>query len=232
MPETERKDYPKARLLLDYLRTLSWPVVAIGILAIYGGDIRKMFTEREVEFPGGLRIGARIDDINNNLSDEVAEIRSLLGELQSSFDSAESEVAEEIEIKITSLEESVDRELNQIQQIVPGISAPATADVQVQTPLPLSREIGGQTAEDWEQRGFTALIERDIDAAISAFTNAYNLWPQYHNVSEIRKLLRRRRPELEDPANDAAWSLLYRSMLAQYSWGMPPEVRAAIRQAK
>ncbi|HEY9548958.1 MAG TPA: hypothetical protein VIR45_05605, partial [Kiloniellaceae bacterium] len=72
------------------------------------------------------------------------------------------------------------------------------------------------------------LIERDVGAAIAAFDEARGLWPDYHNVAEIGHALRNRQDRLADPAGDA-WPQLYRDILTRYSWGLPEDIRRAIR---
>jgi len=46
--------------------------------------------------------------------------------------------------------------------------------------------------------------------------------------TEIAQLLRSRRDRLGDPRSDA-WPQLYREILTSYSWGLPADLRDAIR---
>ena len=49
---------------------------------------------------------------------------------------------------------------------------------------------------DLEKRGFEALLERDYDVAQQTITEAVRIWPDYHNVAEIGKLLSANRTKL------------------------------------
>jgi len=86
-------------------------------------------------------------------------------------------------------------------------------------------------ATDWELKGFEALVNKDAEGALQAFTNAENLWPVYHNVSEIRKLLQESLSTLAAAPKEGKsepWSNLYRTLTSKYSFGMPPEIRAKL----
>jgi len=60
------------------------------------------------------------------------------------------------------------------------------------------------------------------------FEEARSIWPEYHNVAELARALRNRRDDLADSASPA-WTELYRGILTKYSWGLPTDLRAAIR---
>jgi hypothetical protein len=96
------------------------------------------------------------------------------------------------------------------QQPGAGEQAPATKDKPA-------------TAQDWELKGFDALVAKDVDTSIDSFTQAESLWPQYHNVAEIRSLLVSKREALKDPKSPE-WKTTYSRILSDYSWGMPPNV--------
>jgi hypothetical protein len=85
-------------------------------------------------------------------------------------------------------------------------------------------------AREFEVAGFQRLLDRDLDGAQVAFSEAARLWPTYHNVSEVARLLRRSKPDLANNS-DRAWAELYRTILTQYSWGMPPSVRQSMEKA-
>ena len=69
----------------------------------------------------------------------------------------------------------------------------------------------------------------DIERAIQAFDEARSIWPEYHNVAEIGRALRKREDKLRDP-NGPGWQQLYREIITRYSWGLPEDLRKAIRQ--
>lgn len=107
------------------------------------------------------------------------------------------------------------------------LALPATATLSP-TPLPATLSTGqGETKADavgWETKGFMLLLAQDAPGALSAFAHAEELWPTYHNLQEIRALLRERQAALVDPtAGGEAWKALYATILKHYSWGMAPE---------
>lgn len=84
-------------------------------------------------------------------------------------------------------------------------------------------------AGDWELKGFDSLIHKDVEAALQAFANADKLYPSYHNVSEIKKLLEKNREALNAATKEGkseAWSSVYKTIVTKYSWGMPADVKS------
>jgi len=79
-------------------------------------------------------------------------------------------------------------------------------------------------AKEWEMLGFQRLISRDVESAIQAFSSAENIWPDYHNVSEILQLLLSNREVLMN-RESPKWKDVYRKILTDYSWGMSQDVR-------
>ena len=110
------------------------------------------------------------------------------------------------------------------------------ASFNVSQPAPAATPSSGSTREqagDLELKGFTFLLEKDVDAALQAFTAAEKSWPTYHSVAEIRKLLADSRNTLIAAPKDGkseAWSNLYRTLLTKYSWGMPDEVKKKLSE--
>lgn len=83
-------------------------------------------------------------------------------------------------------------------------------------------------AADLELKGFTYLIGKDVDAALQAFSEAERLWPNYHSVAEIKKLLAENHSALSAAPKEGkseAWSNVYRVIVTKYSWQMPDEVK-------
>jgi hypothetical protein len=215
------KGYALGRLVLDYIKAFLWPAVAVIVVAIYQDDVRKILAEREVDI-FGLRIGERVEQIESQALAEIEDIRLLLRAADEAAPEAAPAPAlsEDIQAKLSSLERNLSREIAQVQ----------TAQQEPQTTLrddPRAVQFG-TAAGVAERAGFQALLERDLDAAIANFDEARLLWPEYHNVAEIAQLLRSRRDRLGDPRSDA-WPQLYREILTSYSWGLPADLRDAIR---
>ena len=86
------------------------------------------------------------------------------------------------------------------------------------------------SATEYEKRGFVSLLGQNFDQAFKDFNEAVRLYPNLHNVQEIRDLMRGQRVALQ--ANDpASWKTLFSTILEKYSWGMPAEVKSQM-QAK
>ena len=219
-------NYVLGRLVLDYIRAFMWPLVAVVIVLVYQNDVRTLIFEREIDV-FGVRIGAKVEQIESQTQAEIADIRLLL-EAQRASDSNGSnpEIAEDIEAKLSTLERNITREVSEIQTQQAQRIAPARQ----QTALPPARQESRATlAAAAERRGFEALIDHDIERAIQAFDEARSIWPEYHNVAEIGRALRKREDKLRDP-DGPGWQQLYREIITRYSWGLPEDLRKAIRQ--
>jgi hypothetical protein len=227
MTDGSGKDYALGRLILDYIKAFMWPAVAVVVVVIYQDDVREILKEREVDI-FGLRIGEKVEQIESQAMAEIQDIRLLLEAQQAetaAADGTDPQLAADIEAKLASLERNLSREISQVQSEQQALrTAPATERT-------TAVEAGASRAERAaaaERRGFEAVIERDLDAAIAAFDEARRIWPEYHNVAEIGRALRRWRDRLENPES-SAWPQFYREILTRYSWGLPEDLRTEIR---
>ena len=94
----------------------------------------------------------------------------------------------------------------------------------------------GETKEDastWEAKGFNFLLNKDVQAALDAFSHAEKLWPSFHSVAEIKKLLQDNQAALlaapKEGASDV-WKTFYRTLVTKYSWGMPADIKEKFNQ--
>ena len=91
----------------------------------------------------------------------------------------------------------------------------------------------GDSAGDWELKGFDALFSRDADRALEAFKNAEKQSPTYHSVAEIRKLLESKTAELKAAPKEGpseAWKTVYSTILKEYSWRLSPEIKSTLAE--
>ncbi|MGF1593481.1 MAG: hypothetical protein ACFCUW_09390 [Kiloniellaceae bacterium] len=219
-------NYALGRLVLDYIKAFLWPVVAVVVVLIYQDDVRKIVSERQVDI-FGLRIGDKVEQIESQAMAEIEDIRLLLeAQKQTAGDAApDPQLSEDIDAKLSSLERNLSREIAQVQEVQQTVQAAPPSQRTAAVDASTSRS--GQAAAA-ERRGFEALIARDYATALAAFDEARRIWPEYHNVAEIGRALRNRRDELADPTSPA-WPQLYREILTRYSWGLPDDLRSAIR---
>src|SRR5262249_10756835 len=124
------------------------------------------------------------------------------------------------------------------EQLKSGEAAlPASFTVSQPAASTAAAGLGGprDQAPDLEAKGFQYILQKDADAALQAFTEAEKLWPTYHNVTEIRRLLKQNHDELaKAPKGEksVAWSNLYSALLGPYKWGIPPEVLSRLAEQK
>lgn len=215
--DTQR--YALGRLILDYVRTFLWPAVVLVVVLVYQDDVRKILQEREVDI-FGLRIGEKVQEIETRALAEIGDIRTLLEEQQTRLPGSADPLITDIEVKLTSLERNLSREIATVQ-------APKARE---------TRQVAGVEPDDRaarvaeaERRGFQALVDRDVRTALHAFNQAREIWPDYHNVAEISQMLHQWRNRLSD-ADSKDWPKLYREILTQYSWGLPKELRLPLRE--
>jgi hypothetical protein len=94
----------------------------------------------------------------------------------------------------------------------------------------------GETKDDassWEAKGFNALLNKDPQAALDAFSHAEKLWPSFHSVAEIKRLLQDNQAALmaaPKEGNSEVWVNFYRTLVSKYSWGMPAEIKEQFNQ--
>lgn len=222
MANEARNDYMLGRLVLDYIRAFMWPFVAIVVVLVYQSDVRTLIFEREIDV-FGVRIGAKVEEIESQALAEIADVRVLLEAQQASANDAGTsgtslQVAEDIDIKLSSLERNLTREITEVQSAQQTRRPPPSATSSLSTRAAVA-----------ERRGFQALIDHDVATAIKAFDEARSIWPDYHNVAEVGQTLREFESRLKDPESPM-WAQLFREILTRYSWGMPDDLRIAIRK--
>lgn len=77
-----------------------------------------------------------------------------------------------------------------------------------------------------EEEGFSALMAEDYNIAIEKFKKAYDVYPRYHSVSEIYRLLMRNKDKMDD---DDTKNKVIKKIVENYSWKGPQESIAMLR---
>lgn len=192
-----------AKLILEYIKVLMWPLILALVLLMYSEDVLNIINTREVD-AFGLKIGGTLDNIAETYESEIAILKEQIAELESNDDNQKTQLL----TKLNNITSNVRQDLTALRTQVEEPSQQAT--------------INKEDAIAAERRGFQALKDKDIDLALLEFSTAKEKWPSYHNVDEIVTLLRRSRSGLTTPQQ---WQKLYQTILTQYSWGMPQSVR-------
>jgi len=198
-----------AKLLLEYIKVFMWPLVLLLVLVLYSDEVLKIISTREVD-AFGLKIGGTLDDLAMNYEAEIASLKAQIEQLQSGNEGEKTELI----TRLSSISGNVRQDLSVLRN---KIESP-------DTPVPSNKEI----AMEAERQGFQALQDKNLPRAIEQFAIAKERWPNYHNVEEIYALLRRSVSTVDTPTE---WNQLYRSILSDYSWGMPQDVRTSWSQS-
>jgi capsule polysaccharide export protein KpsE/RkpR len=198
-----------AKLLHEYIKTLIWPVILLVVIFSYEKEVMGLLENREIDAFGlkiGARIGEQIKEFSANYDNELQDLRVAIENTPNN---------EALLKKINSIDKNVKRELEQVQ------------NVSNNTDLIQDRTVSKFAAAAAERAGFEAILNRNVDVAISQFSSARQLWPDYHNVAELEKILRRKKSSLN---NEASWLALETLILQKYSWGMPNDIRVRFKR--
>jgi capsule polysaccharide export protein KpsE/RkpR len=195
-----------AKLLHDYIKTLIWTFILLVVIFSYEKEVMGLLENREID-AFGLKIGARIKDFSTNYENELQELKAVIEQTPNN---------EALLTKIETIDQNATRELKQVQ------NASTNAN------LIKNRAVSTFAVAAAERAGFEAILERNVDVAISQFGSARKLWADYHNVSELEKVLQRKKSSLN---NEASWLDLEELILQKYSWGMPNDIRERFKSS-
>lgn len=199
----EESSVEVSRIVLDYIKALIWPIMLVVAFYFYGNELLVIIKSREIE-AYGIKIGKQIDELSNNYEDQIAELKQELNQANTSPDLLD---------KVQNIESNLDKQLSQIKRM-------AMFDGEYLVSLSKKDKV-----DRFERNGFNAILKKDVENAIASFEEAKKLWPDYHNVSEIMKLLKNKRTELSNPDASEAWKNVTDTILKKYSWGMPKDIR-------
>ena len=198
-----------SQIILEYVKVLTWPVILLLGFFFYGDHLLKIMESREIE-AFGLKIGSQVEQVSSNYQAELAALRKQIEE------GSQGNKTQALLKKLDIIEQNLDKELTQVK---------ASALNQDSSTENLTRK---EKVSRYERQGFDALVNRDVVTAIDTFTKAKETWPEYHNVSEILRLLLKNQQELAKENNPKAWQSVFQIILSDYSWGMPAIARKSI----
>lgn len=84
-------------------------------------------------------------------------------------------------------------------------------------------------ALEWETKGFSFLLSKDVDNAIEAFRNSENSITGFHMVYDIQRYLTVNKEKLKDQ-NSKEWKMIFVKIVKDYSWQMPTDVKAKLTE--
>jgi len=205
-------------LILEATRIFLWPVLIVLAVLWFGSDLTDILKSRSFKI-GLVEVGDRITNLEGSVQQELIQQIDYLNKILDSADDPTivRTTTKEALSAIENAQVGIKKEIQNISNVVPAIVPSVPAQQQLASAQPL-------TAKGWESIGFDKIIARDIDSAIAAFTEAEKLRSDYHNVSEIRRLLVSDRQDLKDP-DSKEWEKVYETILRDLSWGMPSMAR-------
>ena len=236
--EEKTSRYALGWLILDYLRVFTWPAIALFVVMFGWNDLMLLLRDREVNL-FGVAIGQKVEGVQRRAEGELEDIAFLISQLEERLDTIENgtetgsasnnrpgtpearTLTQQIETKIDNLRGNLAREVEQVQMAAPPVQQSLPPPVST-TPSKREKRVAAL-----ERNGFEAMLARDYATALAAFTKAREIWPDYHNVAEMQQLLAARRDD--PPQTDGDWLSLFEMALIKFSWGMPDDIRAAMR---
>lgn len=243
----------KPELTLNFLKILIWPVLIAVVLFSFHAEIEGLLGgEFEMEI-----FGVKIRGRKNS---GVEQLEKKANQLDEALSAAQTKLAEQNTTNRKLREENADLRKAVEEQNQEIENAKASGIVTAIKPLSVTSEkskelaaesqrltaaiqadldraqdiVGGtklKTARENESEGFKDLLADRFDDAIRCFEAAYKAYPDYHNVDEIRRLLRRNLNNLQDPSTrDRTKKEVYGQILGKYKWGMPEFAKKEMSQ--
>ncbi len=220
-------DKSRAELVLEAVKILLWPVLVIFAIIWFQADVVEILKSRTWKI-GIIEVGDRIETLENTVQDELILQKDYLNKIQDNAGDVDmvTAFAGQALNSLENAQSGVRKEIRTIQDAIPERGQPEPVSTQAPSAAIAAEP---SSAKGWEHLGFDRLVQKNIEDAIEAFTESEKLWPDYHNVSEIRRLLVDKRESLGDKQSPE-WSALYETILEKYSWGLPSGVRRQFQQ--
>ena len=158
MADPTPDDHPLARLVLDYIRALSWPAMVLLAFVAMRDDIMKIVNTREVEIAGALKIGKSIDDLESKAQAEIDDLKRMVAKLQAEPQDPGrvKAVTAAVSADLEALERNIGREVARIRvETAPVVAArPAHPCRHRETPR-RDPPTPGPRPRGWSSRGST-----------------------------------------------------------------------------
>jgi len=104
----------------------------------------------------------------------------------------------------------------------------AFSQPQIAVPSTTSR---ASAMDQLQTRGIEALLNRDLDGAIAAYDEAYQLWPTFRNADEIRGILVKAEKEARSNSQGPDWQQMYKAIVKMDLRGVAKDQRDRLTAA-
>lgn len=163
------------------------------------------------------------------ISDAEAE-KTRLGALKK-IDSTKRTIDQMIELK--SLESKVkenDLKLN-APLVVPELSSNLEGNVKavISKHFEKTNSKNIELAKEYEDKGFSYLVDRDVENAIKSFVQSENSYNGFNMVYDIAFYLKKNKSNLLDK-NSKAWKTFYATLLADFQYKMPEKYKTKFKE--
>lgn len=245
------------KITLEYIRTLIWPLFALMVLLVFQSDISGMISRGvELDILGVTIKGASGENLENLLAEE-AKLRNafdgLEKKLREQADMNKRLAAEKeqlmtennrLEAQLMQTRIAAGEDLNEILEPTAAggdeahkekdaVIASQELERDIQQNLNMAQMIlagpSAKEASKHERDGFDNILAGRWEAAHDSFQSAYEIYPDYHNVREIQRLLRKNMEALMAGDKATVREVLH-SIIERYSWGAPADVVKSIQK--
>jgi gamma-glutamyltranspeptidase len=156
--------------------------------------------------------------------------KNRLNQLQK-IDTAKLSNAQKNEIKV--LEPIVQQKESIINAplLVPQTSSNYYSNIKTIIPLKFAKTNTKRLdlAKQFEEEGFSYLLNKDVDNAIISFTKSENSYNGYHMVYDIAIYLNKKRDQLSID-NIENWKSVYSVILSKYNWKIPEKYKLKLQE--
>lgn len=168
-----------------------WPTLVVAGVFWLGDDFKDILKSRTWKIGGVIEVGDRVSNLQSTLQDQLLLQKDFLNKiLSNSADSGKvHDFATSALNNIENAQKGVIKEIQNIQQTIPQALPTELGELSRQPTRQETNDKNPNTAKGWETSGFKHLVARDVVSSIQAFSEAEKIWPDYHNVAEIRQLL-------------------------------------------
>jgi hypothetical protein len=246
----------RSELILEYLKLFVWPVLIIVLVLVFRNPIISVLDSGDIELDilgvklkGSKANMKQVDDLKrkeatlqenlNILSKDIENLHAIKNrittenlDLKNRLDKLLLE-KQKSGINVKAIREQLSKEVVRAKEDAEASNQVYyDAKQRVAQSQKLVNEPKFQTAKKYETSGFQNLVKDRFKQSLENFENAYKAYPEYHNVEEISKLLRKNIEKLNDSSRrDPAKINIYRQILESYSWGVPDDIKEAMQRS-